>query len=370
MTIASPPDDLSVKLDRWVASGIITAEQAARIRADEQRSADTGQPVDNAPPPVQAPPPAGTAEPAERRVSLVAEAMGYLGGVIILVASGLVASRVWGHLAVGARIGLAGAVAALLFVAGRLVPATLGAPGRRLRAVLWLASSVALFSCLMITGTEGFGWHDRVVALVAGAGTAVYSAALWSVHRHLLQNLATFTALLVTIAALADLLPNEHLLPEVAMWAAGVVWIVLSWGSVIGPRPGGFVIGAVTAVVNAAVLMSETWGVVLALATVAGLIAVAVAFRDLALLGVASVGALYVLPRTMSRFFPGVLSAAFALLLVGVVLVVVAVITARRRRDVPTADDHDWSSGTPGTASVIAGSVAAVTAVAVVVAGL
>ncbi|HEX6498910.1 MAG TPA: hypothetical protein VF054_07735 [Micromonosporaceae bacterium] len=388
MRTPSPAGDLETKLERWVSSGIITAEQAALIRADEARGdgasagdprATPAQPSPEAHRATSDPPGGGTAAPTRpvdsgdqgrRRTSLVAEAMGYLGGVVILVASGLVTSRIWGQLPVGARIALPAAVAALLLVAGALVPPSLGAPGRRLRAVLWLASSIALFTCLAITGTQGFGWRDPSVELLAGAGTAVYSAALWWAHRQVPQNLATFAALLVTIAALTTMLPHSRTLPEVSMWAAGVVWAVLSWGSLVTPRRAGLILGSVAAVVNVFVLMSETWGMALALATVAGLIVAAVAFRDLALLGVASVGTLFVLPRAMARFFPGVLSAAFALLLVGVVLVATAIVTARRRREEPVAGRRDWSVGTPGTATVIAGTVATVTAVAVVLAGL
>ena len=44
----------------------------------------------------------------------------------------------------------------------------------------------------------------------------------------------------------------------------------------------------------------------------------------------ASLGTLLVLPETMARYFPGALGPALALLGVGVVLVVTAVMTMRR----------------------------------------
>jgi hypothetical protein len=57
----------------------------------------------------------------------------------------------------------------------------------------------------------------------------------------------------------------------------------------------------------------------------------AVLRRELGVLGVASVGTLIVLPISVDRYFPGALSAALALVLGGLVLVIVAVYAARRR---------------------------------------
>ena len=58
---------MSALVDRWVANGIITAEQADKIRADLAASG------------------AGAPAGPTRPVSLVAEGLGYLGGVIVVV---------------------------------------------------------------------------------------------------------------------------------------------------------------------------------------------------------------------------------------------------------------------------------------------
>ena len=84
-------------------------------------------------------------------------------------------------------------------------------------------------------------------------------------------------------------------------------------------------------VVGSVWIENERWGTVIALVSVAGLVAYAVLVRDLVLLAVASLGTLVVLPELVVRYFPGVLSAALTLMVVGLLLVVTAVLTARRR---------------------------------------
>jgi uncharacterized membrane protein len=80
--------DVSALVDRWVAQQIITAEQAERIRADLAAS-DTR---------------------AARPISLVAEGLGYLGGVIVLVGLLLVLGLTWETLAAGGKVAVAAGV--------------------------------------------------------------------------------------------------------------------------------------------------------------------------------------------------------------------------------------------------------------------
>ncbi|WP_028663188.1 DUF2157 domain-containing protein, partial [Saccharomonospora halophila] len=93
-------DDLTVRLDRWVAHGLLTREQADRILAAERAR------------------PTGIGEETGRTPSPVAEALGYVGGVLVLVAAGLVTGRYWAELGVTGRVSVAFGAAALLLAAG------------------------------------------------------------------------------------------------------------------------------------------------------------------------------------------------------------------------------------------------------------
>ncbi len=222
--------------------------------------------------------------------------------------------------------------AVLLVVAGALVSGPLGEAGGRLRAVLWAGSSLALFGCLALVGSDSLHWDGDRVLTVAATGTAVFSAVLWAVHRRLPQHIATLTSLLIAVAAGTTMLTEAYPWSGLAVWSVGIVWVALSWFDVF-PRRSGMALGAISAIIGAVIVEGEEWGTALALATVAALVLAAVAKRDLVVLGVASVGTLIVLPMVVDRYFPGVLPAALSLVGVGLLLVVLAVFVARRRRE-------------------------------------
>jgi hypothetical protein len=307
----NPSPDLAAFLERWLAAGIITPDQAQRIRAD-----------------------LATMPPKESRGgSLVAEAMGYLGGVIVLVGLGLVVGWFWEDLRPVARIGLAGGAAVLLLVAGAFVSSRLGEAGGRLRAVLWAGSSVATFACLGLTGEESLQLEGDQVVAFAATGTAVASAVLWALHRRLPQHIATLTSILIAVPASVSLVTEEFIWTGLSVWGVGVAWVALSWFGVF-PRRTGMALGAIGAIIGSIMIEGENWSTILALATVAGLVLAAVVKRDLVVLGVASVGTLIVLPMAVDRYFPGVLPAALSLIGVGLLLVLLAVFVARRRKEI------------------------------------
>ncbi len=352
-SVVEPQIDVPALLDHWVSDGTITTEQAVRMRAD------LGSVV---------PTTAGVRE-AVRGTSLVTEAMGYLGGVIVLVASGLVTGWFWADMSTLVRLGLAGGVAVLLLVAGAAVSRRHGATGDRLRSVLWLLSAAAFAAFLGLAADELFGWAGEQVALFAAGGTAVLSAVLWYLNPHVPQHAATFVPLVVAAGTGTYLLTGSGELPGAAVWGTAAVWAVLAWGGVLRTREQGMIFGAAAMVFASMTVVGVEWGATLALLTLAVLISLALAFRDLILLAVASIGALAVLPAIMSRLFPGMLSAALALLGVGVLLVGAAIVTARRRREKP-ADTarRDLSRGTLSVALPVAASIAIATATAILVA--
>jgi len=313
--------DVSALVDRWVANGIITAEQAERIRADLAASG------------------AGAAAGPARPVSLVAEGLGYLGGVIVVVGLLLVLGMSWDTLSAGGRVAVAAAVMAALAAAGFLVPAArLGSTGARLRGVLWLSAAIALAATLGLTADELLGWEsDDAIVAVASSGAAVASAAAWWVSRHVLQHLGTVAALLFVVNSCTRLATDSAIWSSLAVWGLGVVWFVLALPGIL-PRRSGAVLGALTATIGGWFLVDERgWGTLFSLGTAVALVAVAVLRRELAVLGIGSVGTLIALPFAVEKYFPGVLPAALSLVVGGLALVVIAILTARRRRDTPAA---------------------------------
>jgi hypothetical protein len=306
--------DLSTLVDRWVSTGIITTEQAERIRAD---LASSGY---------------DTAKPPARPVSLVAEGLGYLGGVIVVVGLALVLGLSWDALSAVGKVAVAVTVLVALAVAGAFIPVErLGATGARLRGVLWTAAAIALAAALGLTADELLHWRDSdQIVLLATGGATIASAGAWLVSRHLLQHLSTITWLLIT-AWNGTLLATDSDLPaNLAVWGIGVVWFVLGLLNIL-PRRSAAVAGSIGTMIGGLLLMGEDWGTLFALGTAVALVAIAVLRRELAVLGVGSVGTLIALPIAVDEYFPGVLPAALSLVAGGLALVAIAILTARRR---------------------------------------
>lgn len=352
--LVTPPrrgsGDLTDRLSRWVEHGLITREQAERILADERaRSAELG------------------GRPA-RLPSLVAEALGYVGGVLVLIAAGLIAGRYWSELGVAGRLSVAFGAAALLLGAGASLRPRLGETGRRLRAVCWLLSSATIALGTGLLGTDVLDLSGDVTVLLAAAVAACYAAALWPLSREVPQQAAVVVALAVTAGAAAALLPGSiDAVAGLAVWGVGAAWLLLGWGSLVTPRAASWILGGAIVIVGSLMTLETGWGVAVGLGTAAVLVAAGAWLRDLLLLGVGAVATLLAVPSTLNRFFPDTLTAPLALLATGVLLVGGALYTARRRRR--ASADHSRNPANPRLAAGLAAGVVATVALAVILLG-
>lgn len=298
-------------VDDWVGAGIISSEQGGRIIA---RSGAVG--------------PVSGGVPVR---SLVVEALGYLGGVVVVVGCGLLASLYWSDLSATVQVLLLAVVTLLLLGAGIAVPQRIGGLAVRLRSVLWAGTVVACAATLAV-------WTDRFWSaaarehqgiMVAG-GATVLATALWTRHRVVLQQIVMMAATAVTAGMVIADLGSEESWPGVGVWVVGLAWLVLGWTGTLRPERLARALGAATMVVGAMITSGTDAGTVLGLVTAAGVVALAVPTRDLALLAVGALGLLQAIPAAVGRWFPNSLVAALALLVVGAGLVGLAVWIARR----------------------------------------
>lgn len=305
---------LSELLDRWVADGVITPEQAGRmlrtpgIRATGDVRVDAGRP---------------------QHGSLVVEALGYLGGVIVVVASMLVAARYWGDLATAWRLTVLGSAACALLVAGAVVPGRLAGVGDRLRSALWLASTAAGVGFLAVLAADGLGLDGDDATLLVASGVSAYALGLWLRRPSPVQQVAMMAAFAFAASALLARTGVDDL-PGLGAWAVGLAWALLGRAGVMTPGRLAVALGSATAIVGAMLTAGSDAGTVLTLVTVTAVVAAATALRDLALLGVGTLGLLVNLPGAITRWFPDSLAAPYALLVMGALLVVLAVRIARR----------------------------------------
>ena len=256
--------DLEKSLDRWTAAGLLTSEQSAAITEFEQRSISV---------------PALTPEPPQLRrrgIPPVAEALGYLGGVLAVVGLVLAIAGFWRDMSSAGRLALGTTAAIVLFAAGQLVHEQNDPALARLRSFLWLASTAAVGVDAGVLTLDVFDNDSReTLAMACSAAVAAYSGLLWSWRNRPLQQ----AACLVGIATFAGATTAQFTgsgPAGMAVWTVGVAFLALGlWRR----TPQALLtegIGAVSTVVGAGITLPEWpgFGIVCTLVTAGGLLAI------------------------------------------------------------------------------------------------
>lgn len=367
---SEPEPPLADRLQAWVGAGLITSAEARRIALAE------GLPVQELPEAAEGVPELALREavPPEPRMSLVVEALGYLGGIIILSAVGLLTARYWEQTGTAFRLAVTAGAAVALLLAGAALPVK-EAASRRLGSVLWTLSVVAAGTFFGLLGGEAWNWNPEHTFLLVGLGTSAYAGALWWRRTFFVQQMTFGVALCVLAAASTVVMNGPDHLPGLAIWGVGLAWFLLGWGGVVSPARLVMVVSSVVMVVGAMFTLPTDAGIILGLVTATGVVVTAVVFGELVLLAIGALAFLNLLPVAITTWLPGKLGAPLALLLVGAGLVGTAIETARRRKqalDAGAAGGTRTSRITYGQASqhrmelLAAGSVVVVAVVVIV----
>ncbi|MFY8237983.1 MAG: DUF2157 domain-containing protein, partial [Ilumatobacteraceae bacterium] len=167
-------------IDRWLRADLISESQATSIRAFE----DAREKLEEKPS-IEVPSP-------ERRISVIAEALGYVGGMLGIVGLVLLVSRYWEDMANGGRLALSGGGVIAFVVAGALVHEESDPAFARLRWFLWLLATAAVgVSSSVLDDTLFDTEHGQRTVLMVAIGVMVVSAALWAWRNRPIQQ-ATF----------------------------------------------------------------------------------------------------------------------------------------------------------------------------------
>jgi len=267
------------------------------------------------------------------RLPLAAEALGYAGGVLAIAAGIYLARDLWPGLSTGAVLAFAAVACAVLGAAGAAVRTTGDPAFRRLRSVLWLLSTVSLAAFTGTLADQVGRFGPESTTLVTAAASAAYGAALWWRTRAALQHLAVFASLAVLVGTAVNWLDPDAGAwgPGLGIWALSALWGVAVMRGYLPPVVTGYIAAGIGLLAGAQLTMEVAAGHVLALATVAGLLAAGVLLRQAWLVALGAVGVLLVTPQTTSRYLPTSAAAPLAILVVGVALVGSAVWLARNR---------------------------------------
>jgi hypothetical protein len=302
-------------LERWVAAGLISSEQAEAIGAHERQAT------------------AARAPAGERRISLIAEALGYVGTALALAGAAVGLGQTWEDIPAWSRLAIAAGATAVLLLGGLLLLRQAEPAFRRLQSVLWLLAVGAAAWALAVLGVEFIDLDEaEPMVLLVGAGTAALAAVLWAVRRNPLQHAALFATLHVALVGVILSLPGETPMWVYALvvWALGVAWGLLGWRRALEPWWLAIALGSVGAIVGPSVgIDGYPWLLAVALATSIFLMVVSVPTGQVPLLAVGTVGTFGYVTWAVFRYFGDSLGVPLTLVVVGGVFLGLAVVAGR-----------------------------------------
>jgi Predicted membrane protein (DUF2157) len=314
-------EELGRRVARWVEAGVIRGEQGDAILALE---ADGGPALEGE-----------VGGPGGRR-AVVAEVLGYLGGVLVLVAGLVLGAESWTQLGHWGRAGVLAVVTGALLGAGWWLRRGGGRVLPRLASVLWLAAVAAFAGLLavLLGGRSGDALDDPSV-WVAG-GSLALAGGLWWLERRVLQQIAMFAAVVATmVAAGGELGWSWETVEGYGFLVLGVGWLELGRRGLVAPRRTSEALGALALVSGPEVLAgsggwSAGWALWLGLGVAVALVMAGSALRRNVPLGIGAAAMVVFLAQVAGEHWRD-LGAPLAILLVGLGLVAAAVLLARRR---------------------------------------
>ena len=284
-------------------------------------------------------------EHGERRISLLTEAVAYVG-VILLLAGGAVAiGQRWNSIPSGGQVGVLAGAAVFFLLIGIVARRVRDPAMQRLAGVAWFVSVACAAGAVWLAWWKAYGSTGPVTVLVGGAVT-VYSAVLWRVHRGALQNVALFAGLIVTILGIVDYavdLANGHggtgSAPAIAgvlpLWAFGLAWAWLGWRRYVEPVWVTIPCGVILALIVPSFAAAHGWGHVgyaIGIATAAAVMAASVPLRNVPLLALGALGMFGYVTSAATHYLQQSLGYPSALAIAGVLIIGLAILSARLMR--------------------------------------
>jgi hypothetical protein len=219
------PRGVEELLARWTAAGLLTADQAAALARHEAERQATAA-LEHVRTAFRTDAEEATPRVA-RRFPVVAEALGYLGGILAVTGLVLVVSRYWTDMATEVRLTISALGAVGLLIAGWLVRPDGDAALERLRGFAWAASSACAAVFAGVVAADALGAEaPQTIAAAASAAVAAESGLLWRGRRLPFQQLALFGAVAVfvgtVVASVIDVGPAG-----LAVWVTGVGFVVI-----------------------------------------------------------------------------------------------------------------------------------------------
>jgi len=290
-------------LERWVDEELISRAEAEAILRFETRG-----------------------EVRPHRISLVTEAIGYVGAALLLTAGMTLASRYWEDADELSRITVLALATALLIGVGWGLRASQEPAIARLCGVLWAMGTGTAAGLGAVIAVDVANSNGRIPGLVSALVATAFAIPLYLARRKALQHLALFASgFFVVVAAFAEMRGQG-----VAIWAFAAAWLLAGWRHLLAPDRAAFAAGSLGVLIGAQALADQSnAGLWLGLATAGALLAGSVVVHERVLLGFGVVGLFVFLLGTIQEYFGGGGMVA-GLAIAGVAVLIIALLVARR----------------------------------------
>lgn len=297
--------DLVKRLERWVDEELISRSEAEAIATFEQRR-----------------------EAKPHRISLVTEAIGYVGAALLLAAGATLVSRFWDEMDELAHVA-ALAVATLVLLGLGWAFRTSAEPAvGRLAGVLWVGAVGTAAGLAAVIAVDVANAEDRIPRLAAGLAATAVAIPLYLLRRKALQHIALFLGATLTVGS--AFLIEESPAAGYAVWAFAAIWVVVAWFGLIPPERAGFALGSLAMLMAAqAVAGVSHAGLWLGLAASAALLAASVVRHERILLGFGVVGLFGFTMATIQTYLGGGAGTVAGLAVAGFVVIMVALLLSR-----------------------------------------
>ena len=215
-------EQLHALLREWQGAGLLTPEQVSRIETFEHRRVVVATPV--AAPPTAAP---AVHPQRSKRVPVVAEALGYLGGILGIVGLTLLVTKYWSDMGTSARIGLSAGAAVLLTIGGFLARESADPALARFRWFVWFVASAATAVTGGVIAVDlGDATSPATTALACTGAAALHSGLLWWWRERPVQQFTAVGTMLATVALATWQFVHDGV-PGITLWAAGATVVVV-----------------------------------------------------------------------------------------------------------------------------------------------
>lgn len=267
------------------------------------------------------------------RISLLTEAVAYVGAILVLAGGWAALARRWHDISDWGHVGAFAAGAALFLLIGLTVRGVPEPALQRLVGVVWLLSVAGVGAAVGFAAHDVYGTSDEVTILLIGVSASVYAAALWLIRRRALQCAALFVALIVAICGALDTFAHASanaVAYGLTLWAFGLLWALLGWRRYLEPMWVAVPLGILLALVAPSVAVTDHgWVYAIGVLTAAAVMAVSVRLHNTVLLVVGTVGLFGYVTALVVRYFARSMGTPTALAVAGALILVMAALSAR-----------------------------------------